>query len=74
MEYTWYMIPAGVGGFVFFPANTVRLECCLAVLQEATSLKSGTVLEKDTGVIVLTRYAGLSDEFFTRATDFVPER
>ena len=35
---------------------------------------NGTSLEKDTGVIVLTRYAGLSNEFFTRAKEFIPER
>lgn len=37
-------------------------------------MKSGLVLKKGTGVIVLNRTLGVSDEFFTRATDFVPER
>lgn len=54
--------------------TTQPLGPCLAVSQEATSLESGTNLEKGTGVIVLTRYAGISEEFFTRAADFVPER
>ena len=43
-------------------------------LQEATTMEDGTVLEKNTGVIVLTRYAGASENCFTRAKDFVPER
>eukprot|EP00904_Undaria_pinnatifida_P013623 jgi/Undpi1/9391/HiC_scaffold_27.g11848.m1 len=46
---------------------------CVGV-QEATKMVNGTSLEKDTGVIVLTRYAGLSNEFFTRAKEFIPER
>ena len=46
----------------------------MGLFQEATTLGSGTALEKDTGVIVLTRYASLSEELFTRANDFVPER
>lgn len=37
-------------------------------------MEDGTVLEKDTGIIALTRYAGESEDCFTRAKDFVPER
>lgn len=37
-------------------------------------MKNGFVVEEGTGVIVLTRAAGVSEEFFTRAKEFVPER
>lgn len=43
-------------------------------LQEATTLANGKPLKKDTGLIVLTRYAGLSEDCFTKAKEFVPER
>lgn len=37
-------------------------------------MKNGFVVEEGNGVIVLTRAAGVSEEFFTRGKEFVPER
>eukprot|EP00752_Nemacystus_decipiens_P014601 g13003.t1 len=37
-------------------------------------MESGFVAEEGTGMFVLTRALGVSEEFFTRAKDFVPER
>lgn len=37
-------------------------------------MKSGMELKKGTGVVALSRYVALSEEAFTRAADFVPER
>lgn len=37
-------------------------------------MSDGVVLEKGTGVITLIRYTSLSEDAFTRAADFVPER
>ena len=42
--------------------------------QEDFTLKNGFVVEEGTVVRVLTRACGVSDEFFTRGKDFVPER
>ena len=42
--------------------------------QEEFTLKSGVTLEEGDGLFVLTRAAGTSEEFFTRGTEFVPER
>lgn len=42
--------------------------------QEDITLKTGIVLEKGTGAFVLMRAVGVSDKFFTRAKEFVPER
>ncbi|CAM9472380.1 unnamed protein product [Hapterophycus canaliculatus] len=41
---------------------------------EDFTLESGTVLQEGTGIVVLTRAAGVSDEFFTRGKEFLPER
>eukprot|EP00752_Nemacystus_decipiens_P014607 g13007.t1 len=41
---------------------------------EDYTMKNGFVVEEGTGVIVLTRAAGVSKEFFTRGKEFVPER
>ena len=37
-------------------------------------MESGFVLEEGTGMFLLTRALGVSEEFFTRAKEFVPER
>ncbi len=37
-------------------------------------MRNGTELEKGNGLFVLTRAVGVSDEFFTRGKEFVPER
>lgn len=37
-------------------------------------MKDGFVVKEGNGVIVLTRAAGVSEEFFTRGKEFVPER
>lgn len=37
-------------------------------------MESGMKLKEGTGVIVLTRRVSLSEDAFTRPTDFVPER
>lgn len=42
--------------------------------QEAVTMKDGRVLDAGTGINLLPRYASLSDDNFTRAGDFVPER
>lgn len=47
---------------------------CVFHSQEDHTLKDGLVVEAGTGFIVLTRAAGVSDEFFTRGKEFVPER
>jgi len=42
--------------------------------QEDFTLRNGFVMKKGTGLWVLTRACGVSDEFFTRGKEFVPER
>lgn len=37
-------------------------------------MKSGRVLKKGTAVLTLNRAAGISEDFFTRGDEFVPER
>ena len=37
-------------------------------------MESGFVLEEGTDMFMLTRALGISEEFFTRVKDFVPER
>ncbi|CAM9660900.1 unnamed protein product [Pylaiella littoralis] len=51
------------------PAPLLAFNCT-----EDITLKTGIVLEKGTGAFVLMRAVGVSDKFFTRAKEFVPER
>lgn len=37
-------------------------------------MESGFIIEEGDGLLVLTRALGVSEEFFTRAKEFVPER
>ena len=47
------------------------MPCCF---QEPTALKSGVEHEAGTAYSLLIRYPSLSEDAFTRAKDFVPER
>lgn len=57
-----------------FHARRVDASLSLVDSQENFTLNSGARLEEGDGVVVLTRAAGTSEEFFTRGKEFVPER
>eukprot|EP00903_Cladosiphon_okamuranus_P016174 g14925.t1 len=61
---------------VFKEALRLRTPAPLMMFNSAEdhTLEDGFVAEAGTALIVLTRAVGVSDEFFTRAKDFVPER
>ncbi|CAM9971103.1 unnamed protein product, partial [Ectocarpus fasciculatus] len=51
------------------PAPRLSFNCT-----EDFTMKSGRVLKKGTAVVTLNRAAGVSEDFFSRADEFVPER
>lgn len=47
---------------------------CHSPSQAEHAMQSGVIAEKNTAFVLLTRPSVLSEDAFTRARDFVPER
>lgn len=60
--------------FIVHACARVLAAFVTSVHQEDYTMKSGFVVEEGTGVVVLVRAAAVSEEFFTRGKEFVPER